>query len=632
MITAPQIQILLTKISQSQENILVLESSNEFKTSFHVVIRGSWITKNAAVRNHIYCIFIEWLHEHRREGEFLQNFRNIYSTKWKPGNNQRYLIPYLCNASDILYFVTFIDEQEGINNRFIGMEDLPELKNFNLKQTVKLNRQKNKMDMALRNTSAIEKQLIVKGIENFYQHEIVRQMHDESIEFFVKCIPNGNKHADIIMKDSCSDDDGHLQVGQPCNSSKSDEWIVRKTWEDYGKYYREVGFDRSTLKRLANLSNPGLSKFNYEIRRNPVGEALLPSQSTLREESIGNWKELCSGTEDYIFEAIHHADANSEIFYQKSSGRKFENFQESGEDLETMHPYGRFLVQANFGYKGLNFEKSIKDYAPNVRSKFYHADADCTLDKDLTDVNESWKDLDCVMYTSKVTVGVNFKIPDHFLAMFVYGFSLSACVCDILQATMHSRSPMDLHFFIDNRLAIQAPIAMTSLITELKFRANNGHKISDPFLRNLNSLVYKSETVMINHVSHVFPGMRHPMNAIETELALAKCDWKTKLWLYNTLEGNMSSVMFKKVFYHYLGLNGYIVFDDSREEIKTSKNTRKELLFEEIDISPLLNDSRYLEDLITRSERNLLSSMEKLLLKKYCFTTKIELMAFYLDV
>ncbi|RKO87025.1 hypothetical protein BDK51DRAFT_25576 [Blyttiomyces helicus] len=124
--------------------------------------------------------------------------------------------------------------------------------------------------------------------------------------------------------------------------------------------------------------------------------------------------------------------------------------------------------------KGVEFELSIKENAP--------------------------EDLDCVMYMAKVTVGVNVTIPEHFSAMFVYGFSLSACVHDIFQATMRSRSPMDLHFFIDNRLASQAPITMTSLITELQFKANNGHKISDTFLQNLKSLVDKSETEMIDHV------------------------------------------------------------------------------------------------------------------------------------
>ncbi|RKO92161.1 hypothetical protein BDK51DRAFT_38199 [Blyttiomyces helicus] len=77
--------------------------------------------------------------------------------------------------------------------------------------------------------------------------------------------------------------------------------------------------------------------------------------------------------------------------------------------------------------KRVEFQKSIKEKAPEVRGKYYHADANSTLDKDLKDVNESWKDLDCVMYKSQVTVGVKFTIPEHLLAMFMYGFSLSAC-------------------------------------------------------------------------------------------------------------------------------------------------------------------------------------------------------------
>ncbi|RKO85737.1 hypothetical protein BDK51DRAFT_47660 [Blyttiomyces helicus] len=473
----------------TNENVLVLESSNEFKTSFHVVIRGAWITENAAVRNHIYCLFIEWLHEHKKEGELdvtsyldasvyssLQNFRTIYSTKWRPGDDQRYLMLYLCNAPDILYFVTFIEEQEGINNRIIGMEDLPEMKNLNLKQTVKLTKQKQKLDKALRNTNAINKQLIVEGIENFYQNEIVGQTHDKSIEFFVKCIPNGNKHADIIVKDSCSDDTEGLREGQP--------WFL---WWGVGADIHRAIRQSQSAEHSEDLDGIGFNIF-------------------------AEWSSNSSKSDSD--EWMHHGDTDSEIFKEKSFVRKSENFRETGQDLETMHLYGRVLVQANFGChqqhgaingfkctcldqrtghavkerdqirewkpfqtellnrlkngtriivfwcskdKGVEFEKSIKEKAPEVRTKFYHADADSTLDKDLMDVNESWKDLDCVMYTSKVTVGVNFTIPEHFSAMFVYGFSLSACVRDIFQATMCSRSPIDLHFFIDNRPESQTP-------------------------------------------------------------------------------------------------------------------------------------------------------------------------------
>ncbi|RKO94204.1 hypothetical protein BDK51DRAFT_31566 [Blyttiomyces helicus] len=141
------------ELDVTQENILVLKLSNDFKTSFHVVIRGSWITK--MLQFGIIFSAFEWLHEHRKE----------------------------------------------------GMEDLQEWKILNLKQTEKLFKKNEKLQKALKNTSAIDKQLIVKEIENFYRHELVGQTQTNHL--------NSNKHADINMKDSSSDNNGRLQVGQP---------------------------------------------------------------------------------------------------------------------------------------------------------------------------------------------------------------------------------------------------------------------------------------------------------------------------------------------------------------------------------------------------------------------------------
>jgi hypothetical protein len=44
---------------------------------------------------------------------------------------------------------------------------------------------------------------------------------------------------------------------------------------------------------------------------------------------------------------------------------------------------------------------------------------------DLTNVNESWgnPDVQCVIYTSTITVGVNFDLLDVFDELFVYGSS-----------------------------------------------------------------------------------------------------------------------------------------------------------------------------------------------------------------
>ncbi|RKO91856.1 hypothetical protein BDK51DRAFT_33018 [Blyttiomyces helicus] len=109
--------------------------------------------------------------------------------------------------------------------------------------------------------------------------------------------------------------------------------------------------------------------------------------------------------------------------------------------------------------KGIDFQAKLLRVLPKI--KYYHADADSSLDKDLQDVDERWK-MDCIMYTSKVTVGVNFTVPDHFSDMFVFGYSV-----------------------LRSSFAGEAPISMSSLISQLRFKAKNVRLIDNPTLIKL---------------------------------------------------------------------------------------------------------------------------------------------------
>ena len=90
-------------------------------------------------------------------------------------------------------------------------------------------------------------------------------------------------------------------------------------------------------------------------------------------------------------------------------------------------------------------EKFLKAYAKRVskplKYKFYHSRS-FELDNDLYNVNEAWDGLDLLMYTTKITVGVNFdKV--YFDQLFVYSSCISACPRDIFQATMRVRHLKD---------------------------------------------------------------------------------------------------------------------------------------------------------------------------------------------
>jgi hypothetical protein len=71
---------------------------------------------------------------------------------------------------------------------------------------------------------------------------------------------------------------------------------------------------------------------------------------------------------------------------------------------------------------------------------------------DLSNVNESWNspDIRCVIYTSTITVGVNFDLHDIFDELFVYGSSYGCTARDIFQGMMRVRHLKDntMHYTI----------------------------------------------------------------------------------------------------------------------------------------------------------------------------------------
>ncbi|RKO90150.1 hypothetical protein BDK51DRAFT_29744 [Blyttiomyces helicus] len=307
------------------------------------------------------------------------------------------------------------------------------------------------------------------------------------------------------------------------NSSKSEEWMVKKTyigtsWENPYPHDNQL-FEKSPMgtgksfpvaqriisskpscviclsPRQSFASNfVGNLNANLEGQLNESGKPIHFKNYSefLEKDDFTNWwrhpylviqmESLWKIDNGHFmpYDLLHHADTDSALFEEKSFGRK-SDFTKLGKTSKQCIYMDVFLSRRTLDvtnsivpftasnalvrikklampsknaikYKNGNhfqtgllnrlkigtriivfwcskdkvveFEKSIKEKAPEVCTKIHHADADSTLDKDLTDVNESWKDLDCVMYTSKVTVGVNFTSPEHFSAMSVYGFSL----------------------------------------------------------------------------------------------------------------------------------------------------------------------------------------------------------------
>ena len=70
--------------------------------------------------------------------------------------------------------------------------------------------------------------------------------------------------------------------------------------------------------------------------------------------------------------------------------------------------------------------------------KIYHGGSDDNIRNDLAIVNKTWSEVQVVMYTASITVGISFdKL--HFDELFVYGSCMSMSVRDLFQAMMRVR-------------------------------------------------------------------------------------------------------------------------------------------------------------------------------------------------
>lgn len=102
--------------------------------------------------------------------------------------------------------------------------------------------------------------------------------------------------------------------------------------------------------------------------------------------------------------------------------------------------------------KGKAFEQELTKNYPQVKFRFYSSESsDKDMRTDLSNVRESWKDIQVLMYTSKITVGVNFDGQGVFDSVYVNACSLGCTARDTIQATMRVRHLREdvLHFYVD---------------------------------------------------------------------------------------------------------------------------------------------------------------------------------------
>ena len=256
--------------------------------------------------------------------------------------------------------------------------------------------------------------------------------------------------------------------------------------------------------------------------------------------------------------------------------------------------------------RGKEFEVLLKSQLPNKRVKFYHADANDDLDADLEQVNIKWSEnVDVLMYSAKITVGINFTIPDYFDHMFVYGYAGGACARDVTQSVLRVRTTKTntLHYFADGRCYLsECPTTYASLRAMTEWKVQNLQVLEKSMDRKY---LIQGEKWSLNmeNVDHF---------KITKPTVIREYPWMTHLYLLNQLEDNLSRTYYHKNLSKYFERCGYVIENDESEE-KEEERIKITTVYKDI---PTCEDVAVLEAKVQRREA---SSLEKLILQKAYF-------------
>ena len=248
--------------------------------------------------------------------------------------------------------------------------------------------------------------------------------------------------------------------------------------------------------------------------------------------------------------------------------------------------------------RGEEYLQLIIKELPDIKYKFYNADNKRDGD-DLLNVKEKWIELDFLLYTSSITVGVNFDVL-HFDELYMYSSCKSSIVRDNFQSSMrcrHIRDDIMYYQLYDNPFGIEADIVdsfdKVKAIVETKSRKE-----------------IELENILMGE---------------ESDAKLVRWKempkWLLNVHLHNTYERNISILHHRELFNYYLSQCNYKSFD-----IPVIEETPAELLpikfMKYNDIHYTIVNVAYLEQKVV-NDRGSFTELEKIQYQKIMFDKQI---------
>ena len=209
-------------------------------------------------------------------------------------------------------------------------------------------------------------------------------------------------------------------------------------------------------------------------------------------------------------------------------------------------------------------EKLILKYLPEKKYKIYHSSSK----EKIKNVNEDWKDVDLVVVSPSVTVGVNYDLEDFDL-LYLYGSPSSCCVRDIFQSSMRVRH-------------IKENIMKFSICKAFQSKNKDESIFS---LKNIAERILEDKTLQKEFYQCVIQKSRSDGIVYLEQNWMDMSNWMFLNKVYSIKEKNQSRSFYKRIFYYYLGLCNYEYDMNEQIRLETKINLyefKKEIEYDKI--------------------------------------------------
>jgi hypothetical protein len=251
--------------------------------------------------------------------------------------------------------------------------------------------------------------------------------------------------------------------------------------------------------------------------------------------------------------------------------------------IESIKAKKKIVIVWTSKTKGLAFAKTYLEplTQEGLKYKFYNGNSTKAERAELGDVNKHWAELDVLMYTTSITVGISYNNPESiFDEIFLYASSASATPRDIAQALLRCRS------IKSNKL---------TYVCDLRGQL--------PSIRGMEK------------ITEYIHNKKERLQAENPVITWTKAPlWAEYNYTFNENEIRTSRAEYRKVLHQYLSLSGYSLENiGGVSEIKLESDN--ELDFDEIpSISP--TEASEIQTKIYKDEAD---PIDRLMIKKYRF-------------